>query len=229
MLELKVRFVVATRHNRSDFFNKTATGRTLGVYQFPSIELDLYESNAQGLSTVYNRSIEKARANPALLVFTHDDVHISDFFWMDQLINALKHFDIVGVAGNKRRLANQPSWAFIDDNFNWDKPENLSGVVGHGNGFPPSNLSAFGPPFQEVKLLDGVFLACQSEYLINKDLHFDERFDFHFYDMDFCRQAEQKGARMGTWGISLIHESGGNFNSPQWLVAKEKYFSKWGN
>lgn len=229
MNELKIRFVVATRETRDNFFKNTATGKSLSLYQFPFLELDLYESNSDGLSKVYNRSIENAKNNPAILVFAHDDIHITDFFWVDQLVNSLNHFDIVGVAGNKQRVPNQPSWAFIDSNFTWDKPENLSGVVGHGNGFPPSNLSVFGAPCQEVKLLDGVFLACHSEFLKSKDLHFDEQFDFHFYDLDFCRHAEQKGSRMGTWCITLIHESGGNFNSPRWQTAKEKYFAKWGN
>jgi len=44
-----------------------------------------------------------------------------------------------------------------------------------------------------------------------KNLGFDERFGFHFYDLDLCRQAEQRGIRTGTWPISVVHESGGNF------------------
>lgn len=229
MKNLKVRFVVATRQTRENFFTETATGKSLSLYRFPFIELDLYDSNSEGLPAIYNRSIENSKNNPAILVFAHDDIHLTDFFWVDQLVNSLSHFDIIGVAGNRRRVSNQPSWAFIDGNLTWDKPEHLSGVVGHGTGFPPSNLSVFGPPCQEVKLLDGVFLACHSEFIKAKNLRFDEQFDFHFYDLDFCREAERTGARMGTWCISLVHESGGNFNSPQWNAAKEKYFAKWGN
>jgi len=30
---------------------------------------------------------------------------------------------------------------------------------------------------------------------------FDPRFQFHFYDLDFCRQAEQRGLKMGTWAL----------------------------
>jgi hypothetical protein len=227
MQDIKIRFVIATRQTRENFFENTAMGRSLGLYSFPFIELDLYELNNEGLSRVYNRSIQNAKNNPAILVFAHDDIYLPDFYWADQLVNSLKSFDIVGVAGNKRRISNQPSWAFVDSNFTWDLPENLSGVVGHGNGFPSCRISVFGPTCQEVKLLDGVFIASHSEFLNDSRIFFDERFDFHFYDLDFCRLAEQKGARMGTWCISLIHESGGNFNSPQWKLAKEKYFSKW--
>ena len=229
MSELKIRFVVATRESRADFFMNTATGKSLNLYRFPFVELDLYDSNKEGLSTVYNRSIDKSKSDPAILVFAHDDIHLTDFYWTDQLVNALSHFDIVGVAGNKRRIPDQPSWAFVDSRLTWDQPENLSGVVGHGAGFPPQNLSVFGQPCQEVKLLDGVFLACHSDVLNQKTLRFDERFDFHFYDLDFCRAAERIGLRMGTWCISIVHESGGSFNSPGWNGAKAKYFEKWGN
>jgi GT2 family glycosyltransferase len=52
---------------------------------------------------------------------------------------------------------------------------------------------------EEVKLLDGVMMAIRSQNLIARDLRFDARFHFHFYDLDFCCQAEIKGIRMGTW------------------------------
>jgi len=229
MNDFKIRFVVATRCSREDFFTKTATGRSLSLYQFPFLDLDLYDLNSEGLPEIYNRSIENSKNNPAILIFAHDDIHLTDFFWADRLIDGLNNFDIVGVAGNKSRAPNQPSWAFIDSNFTWDKSENLSGVVGHGSGFPPGNLSIFGNPCQEVKLLDGVLIACHSEFLNTKNLRFDTQFDFHFYDLDFCREAERIGARMGTWAIALIHESGGAFGSPSWIVAKQKYFEKWVN
>ncbi len=60
------------------------------------MELDLYAENKEGLPEVYNRSIEKAENNPAILVFTHDDIYLSDFYWADRLLNGLKHFEIVG-------------------------------------------------------------------------------------------------------------------------------------
>jgi hypothetical protein len=41
-------------------------------------------------------------------------------------------------------------------------------------------------------VLDGLLLAARSETLLSNQLTFDERFDFHFYNMDFCRQAEEK-------------------------------------
>lgn len=225
----KIRFVVASRLNRADFFKKTATGQSLLMYKSPLTELDLYEKNENGLSRVYNQSIERAIKDPAILVFIHDDVYLTDFFWLTDLKESLLHFDIIGVAGNKRRIPFQPSWAFIDTNLTPDKKINLSGIVGHGNHFPPKNLSIYGAPRQKVKLLDGLLLACHSRTLHYNDIRFDESFDFHFYDMDFCRSAEKAGLTMGTWNFSVIHNSRGNFRSNEWLNSSRKYFEKWGD
>jgi GT2 family glycosyltransferase len=108
-----------------------------------------------------------------------------------------------------------------------DTPENLSGMVAHGTTFPPQQLSSYGPAGQQVKMLDGVLLAARSKVLQSRKLQFDERFDFHFYDLDFCRQAEAAGVSMGTWTVSAIHESIGAFGSPPWRAGYEKYLEKW--
>ena len=39
---------------------------------------------------------------------------------------------------------------------------------------------------------------------------FDPAFDFHFYDLGpLCQTAREKGLRLGTWHISITHNSGG--------------------
>jgi len=224
----KVRLVVATRVPRAAFFEQTATGRSLRLQRYAELEIQLATENTTGLPRLYNAVIEASRDDPCMLVFAHDDVHILDFNWVDQLAAGLERFQIVGVAGNKRRVPRQPAWVFVDATLSWDRFENLSGVVGHGKGFPPSDLSVFGPPGQQVKLLDGVLLAAWSRTFVEHDLRFDERFDFHFYDMDLCRSAEQKGLACGTWPLSVIHESGGSFGTPAWKAAYARYLEKWG-
>ena len=219
----------ATRESRNQFFAKTALGRSLAIYNYPISEIRLFPNNTRGLPSLYNEVIAESTKEPAVLIFVHDDVYLCDFYWGSQILNALNHFNVVGLAGNKRRVPRQPSWAFVDENFTWDARENLSGAVGHGKGFPPDNLSLFGPPGQEVKLLDGLMLIVRSESLLAKNVSFDEQFEFHFYDLDFCRQCELHGIRMGTWPISTVHESVGNYGSPAWKTAYTKYLSKWGS
>jgi GT2 family glycosyltransferase len=223
-----IRLVCGTRATYDDFPRTTALGRTLalGRHAVPP-QLMLFDNNRAGLSSIYNYAIEQSRNDPAILVFLHDDVHLCDFFWMDKLREAVAQFDIVGLAGNVRRLPAQPSWFFRDMTFTPDDAQNLSGVVGHGKGFPCDKISVYGPPARECKLLDGLLLAADSERLIASGVSFDEQFDFHFYDLDFCRQAEARGLRMGTWPMSVIHESGGAFNTPPWRAAYERYMHKY--
>lgn len=224
---MKIKLIVATRESEDNFFKKTATGRSLAINKPPFLDLRIFTNNSEGLPKIYNEVIRECAGNPTTLVFAHDDLHILDFYWCSRIKEGLSSFDIVGLAGNKRRVSKQPGWAFIDAKFTWDKRENLSGVVGHGKAFPPSNLSVFGNPRQKVKLLDGLLLAVESEKLLAHNLFFDEKFDFHFYDLDFCRQAELAGLSCGTWDLSLIHESGGSFGSESWKLAYKQYLDKW--
>ena len=225
---MKVRLIVATRVSKEEFFTTKATGRSLTFINPPFLEIRLFTNNSKGLSEIYNQAIRESSADPAILIFAHDDLHILDFFWLHRIVEGLSTFNVLGLAGNRRRIPRQPSWAFIDTNLTWDLPENLSGVVGHGNGFPTSSIRVFGQPRQKVLLLDGLLLAADSKTLLENNLFFDERFKFHFYDLDFCRQAELKNISCGTWDISLIHESGGSFGSSDWQSSYHDYLKKWG-
>lgn len=229
----KIRFVCATRASKETFFTATALGRSMTVLKaVRPVEMRVFPSNTFGLPVVYNRAIDEAADDPAVLIFIHDDVFVCDFFWADKVEAGLARFDLIGLAGNRRRVPGQPGWAFTgrkaDGKFTWDARENLSGVVGHGDGFPCRNLSVYGPPGQECRLLDGVMLAADSAVLRAKNLRFDPRFRFHFYDLDFCRQAELSGLRMGTWPMTLVHQSGGSFGTESWNAGYQAYLEKYG-
>ncbi|CAB3697665.1 glycosyltransferase [Trinickia soli] len=227
--EKPIRLVCATRHSQDRFLRETALGRSLSVQrQARAPELLLFDDNTTGLPALYNAAIEQAADNPAILVFVHDDVSINDFFWTERVREGLREFNVLGLAGNRRRSPQQPAWAFATPHFTWDSPEYLSGSVGHGKGLASEGVSYFGPAGVECKLLDGLMLVADSERLIESGVRFDEQFDFHFYDMDFCRQAELKGLTMGTWPISVVHESAGAFNTPPWRAGYERYLRKYG-
>lgn len=225
----KIRLVSATRSSEADFHAKSALGRSLALAPFWCNELRLFPNNSDGLPECYNTAIREARADPAVLVFVHDDVHITDYFWPVRVLKGLEQFQILGVIGNRRRSPKQPIWAFASieaiEAADWDF-EYLSGCVGTGVGFPPEIINYVGTPGQQVKLLDGMFLAAHSATLLDNELFFDEQFDFNLYDMDFCRQAEVKGVSMGTWPISTVHESGGNI-TPAWRATYARYLEKW--
>lgn len=225
----KFRIVVATRVPEGEFAAGTALGRSLALFPFPFVEVRLFAANQTGLPALYNRALREAATDPAILVFVHDDVAFQDFFWPSHLVEGLRLFDVVGLAGNKRRVPGQPAWRFLNDRLEKDERSNLSGIVAHGKSWPPDYVSYYGPPYQAVKLLDGLLLAAPSEKLLASGLMFDERFNFHFYDLDFCRQAEVRSLTLGTCSVSVLHESDGRFGTPAWREAYARYLEKWGS
>jgi hypothetical protein len=226
---LKLRIVCATRQSAKSFATATALGRSLALYPFPFVELRLFPDNSAGLPAVYNAALKEPMSPSTIMVFVHDDVHLMDIYWPDRILQGLAVFDILGIAGNARRLPGQPSWKFLDSSFTPDTAQHLSGAIAFGRGWPPECVSYYGTIGREVKLLDGVLLVARSETLLSRNVLFDERFDFHFYDLDFCRQAEQCGLRMGTWPLPIIHESGGDMRNSAWQDAYTRYMDKWGS
>jgi len=219
--------VCATRHSTASFQTDSALGQSLALASYPDTELRLFPNNASGLPLTYNLALREAAADPAVMIFVHDDVYLCDFFWQKHVLAGLTKFDVLGLAGNRRRIPRQANWVYLDDKETADRLENLSGAVAHGVMFPPQNIALFGEAEQEVKLLDGVMLIARSETLLANDLFFDERFEFHHYDMDFCRAAEVRNLRMGTATVSVVHESEGNFKSDAWHRSYAKYLDKW--
>jgi len=65
------------------------------------------------------------------------------------------------------------------------------------------------------------------QYLAH-ELRFDPQFAFHFYDIDFCRQAEARHIRMGTGAICAIHASAGQLGGEAWRTAYQQYLTKYG-
>jgi len=220
--------VCATRLSADEFWGRGALGLSLRRMAHDGrLKPHVFFENRRGLPALYNERIAAPDASP-VLVFIHDDVWLDDFFFFEHVLAALNAFDVVGVAGNKRRAPGQPSWAFPTTAFAWDDRANLSGAVAHGQG-PFGQISAFGPVPAACELLDGVLLAARRDVLRERQVGFDERFNFHFYDMDFCRSARAAGLRLGTWPVAVTHQSEGGFGSNGWIESYKAYIAKWGD
>ena len=223
-----IEIVSATRMSKSEFWKKSALGFSLKRLATDArLTSYIAYENRRGLPEVFNARIT-SQSSHEILVFIHDDVWIDDYFLADRLLEGFKTYDVIGVAGNRRRIPNQPAWAFISvtDKGVWDDQVNLSGSVAHGP-YPFGSVRFYGDAPAECELLDGVFLATKKSILTNHEVLFDPHFNFHFYDMDFCRSARNKGLRLGTWPICLTHQSVGAFNSPNWREKLSLYLEKW--
>lgn len=219
--------VAATRVAPNPFMESTPLGRSMRRLSFDRrIEPRPAFNNRDGLPAVYNRQISEENRDKTLL-FVHDDVWLDDCFVFDRIEEALGVFDIVGLAGNTRRLPRQPAWGFSTETpFTPEERRYLSGIVADGDR-PCGKPSRYGPPGLRCLTLDGVFLAARCATLLDRKVRFDERFLFDFYDLDFCRTAEAAGLSMGTWPIAITHASLGKFGSPTWHAALKAYREKW--
>jgi hypothetical protein len=232
-----VRIVCATtKRTREDFDAQTLLGQSLqllpvGAQPEISIRLDNGGAGAIGLSEVYNAFLQPRYAGE-IVTFVHDDVFINDWWLVVRLREAMQQFDVVGVAGNAEPDLSEPSWATA-----WNKEkypdgrqprERLSGAVAHFDQDRSSlGVHSFGMAPRACVLLDGLFIAVNVDRALAGGVAFDEQFQFHFYDLDFCRRAHQRGLRIGTWPIAVTHGSQGGYESAQWVEAMQKYSDKW--
>jgi hypothetical protein len=222
----QIEVISSTSLSESEFWSKSALGISLRRLEMdarlvPRIAFD----NRCSLPELFNERIESGEG-PDILVFVHDDVWIDDYFLADHVIDGLKSFDVIGVAGNRSRRQGQSGWAFIDNVQTRDSPANLSGRVAHES-HPFGAVSVYGDTPTECELLSGVFLAAKKSGLRSAKVRFDPQFDFHFYDMDFCRGARKSGLRLGTWPICLTHQNSEAFGGPQWEEKYRLYLEKW--
>jgi GT2 family glycosyltransferase len=184
---------------------------------------------SRGLSEIYNLVLDGVDADTDL-IFVHDDVYLNDWYLVQRVTDALERFDVVGLAGSINPDLKQPSWGLRFDAdlqpMGWQPGLRRSGALNHFDYAVP-NVSVYGPAPAACALLDGVFLAIRTSVVRERGLRFDPRFKFHFYDLDFCRTATQKGLRVGTWPIAVTHDSGGAYGSPEFREGARVYLDKW--
>jgi len=226
MVEATIEVVSATRLDEAAFWKTSALGMSLlRLGNDKRIAHRITFENRRGLPDIYNERIADT-AGADVAVFMHDDVWIDDYYFADQLLDALDQFDVVGVAGCRKRLPVQPSWCFAGEEMLRIDAANLSGRVAHGK-HPFGGIAYFGDVPAQCELLDGVLLAARKSLLRAHAVQFDPIFDFHFYDLDFCRSATRGGLRLGTCRISITHQSGGAFGSEPWIARYFQYRAKW--
>jgi hypothetical protein len=228
--------VSASRVSPSQFYESTALGRSVQRLRRHGVKLRLHVrcDNKDPLASAYNQAITPDRAN-AIVIFAHDDIELHDWHLSERLDQALQRFDVIGVAGNRYDRAGQPGWAFPNRKGTWAPSSELLGCIGHdtlqhsGPGRKMRILSRYGRPCGDAALLDGVFLAVRMQQLLQSGCRFDPALPFHYYDLDFCRQARLLDLKLGVWPIAITHMSGGNYDDASWSDIGKHYHAKWNN
>lgn len=205
-------------------FLQTPLGRTFSRIKDLSDTRITY-SNTAGCSEVYNRFLIEEYAGKVLM-FVHDDVYLEDYWVVHRVIEALKHYDVVGIVGQ-----DYPFPA-----AQWNTYEGHQGVIAHwnvgavamGEEILGSRLSFHARSPRQCYALDGQFLAMDVDKVLSSGARFDAKFAFGFYDTDFCRTATKCGLTMGVWPIVATHVSSGRaVGTEMWYHEMALYKEKW--
>lgn len=227
-----VTIVSSTRLSKASFWQTSYLGRSLShipIELRPRLVIHYANHGKQGLSEIYNLAIDRIGSTD-ILILVHDDVYIHDWFIVQRCQEAMRAYDVAGVAGSLNPDLRHPSWGLaFDANLNatgWQPQLQRSGAVNHSN-YANANLSIYGPTPHACRLLDGVLLAMNVARVRAVKARFDEAFKFHLYDLDFCRSATAAGLRLGTWPIAITHGSTGRYDTNEFRDAARTYMTKW--
>ena len=209
-------FVVATTKTKEDF-EKTSQIALYLDKTCNSYKSKIFYENKKGLPFIYNSMLTQANIDKKL-IFVHDDVLIEDLFFEEKLNLAFEKYDIVGLAGTKKcDLQKPPAWHLMSNQYNY------VGEVAHSKD-KKVWTTVFGPTNDRALLLDGLFLAVNTKKLLENDVKFDERFDFHHYDITFCLRSNEKKLKMGVAPIKVTHFGlGDSMNTPEWHSSSIKF------
>jgi hypothetical protein len=190
-------------------------------YDRDKLDFRLFTDNKSGLSKCYNEVIRDPNNIDKTVLFVHDDVELNDLFLSEKLLES--PYTITGLAGAK-------SFNKQNEKLAWHlatTPEDMVGEVAHKY---PNNVvctTIFGRPGNtnsRALTLDGLFLSCHIKTLVEKELYFDEEFNFHFYDIAFCLKAHEKKVTCGVLPIHVVHHGLGNsMLTPEWEEANKKF------
>lgn len=186
-----------------------------------SIDFQLFTNNQQGLSTRYNEVLKNPKNLDKTVLFVHDDVELNDLFLYEKL--AESPYSITGLAGAK-------SFNKLSDRLAWHLAAHKESYVGEVTHYKDGQTwtTVFGPSNSRALTLDGLFLSVKVKDVVEKELFFDEEFDFHFYDLAFCLKANEKCVKCGVYPVYAVHHGlGDSMLTKEWEVANEKFKSKY--
>lgn len=199
----------------------TSIEETIGVpYEIIVIDNSL---GKMGICEAYNKGAADAKFD--YLCFGHEDVIYHTQGWGKNMVAHLEkpEIGVIGVCGCVIK-PKSPSGAIL---FYGDKVNRTSMLQSVPNGVP---YRKYDNPFEEekseVKILDGVFLACRKE--VWEKNRFDQtRFpNFHGYDIDFSLQVSRALKNYVVYDILLEHFSEGH-NNKAWVESVLALTEKW--
>jgi len=217
----KVLLVSATQKDEDGFWADTALGKSVKRHiECNNIdEVEIVCSNSKGLCEVYNQFLTEEYRD-YIIIFAHDDIIIQEIDLKLKLNDAIQSYDVVGVAGTANFSLKSPVVWHNSPRDSW------SGAVAH----PQKDgvyINSFGVVPKRCMVVDGLFIAVNTEKVLDAGVKWDEQFTFHFYDLSFSVDCHMAGLQIGTWDIPLTHFSHGDYNNETWRECEKKFIVKY--
>lgn len=185
----------------------------------PNISFHIFKDNKKGLGLCYNEILKDPNHSDKVVLFVHDDVVLEDIFLYEKLMSS--PYSITGLAGTKtfNKKVDKMAWHLVSSGRG-----DFVGEVAHVNKDNQVWTTVFGPTHSRALMVDGLFIACKAKDLIDKELYFDERFEWHHYDMSFCLNANEKKITVGVLPIKVLHYGlGDSMLTPEWEESNKKF------
>jgi hypothetical protein len=217
----KLLIVTCTKAKTEDEFKQTPIYNSLKKqYEVnsPKIDFHIFKNNSRGLSVCYNEVLKDPKHLEKTVLFVHDDVILDDLFLYEKLTES--PYSITGLAGAKtfNKQSQKLAWHLSADRADY------VGEVAHVNSNGQVWTTVFGPTKSRALTIDGLFISCRVKDLVENKLEFDERFNFHFYDIAFCLRANEKKVSCGVLPIHVIHYGlGDSMLTADWEQTSERF------
>jgi hypothetical protein len=187
--------------------------------------------NSTGRYSIFEAYNEGAsRAKYDLLCFMHADILFHTANWGKIVAGKLANVEVgvIGVAGAIYKSASPSPW-WISDTEDLTGYQRFNLLQHFSTGIKKQQAGGDGDqgPWDEVLVLDGVWLCCRKD--VWRETTFDEKKykGFHFYDLDFSFAVHTRGFRnFVSQEILLEHFSAGNVDT-NWIRGAVIFHKKW--
>jgi len=184
-----------------------------------------YNNTTVGLCEYYNSIIENEENDKYdAVICCHHDISLRYANFQTGVTDALKLYDVVGVAGGRApKVIEKNLWHWMTSR------EEYRGIAAHGDSIHNMFVTNFGATPSRVTVLDGVFLAFNTRKIRKTKARFDEKFMWHHYDIDFSLTCNENKLKLGVWPILIYHQSPGlrDMNNEHWNKSNEYFRNKW--
>ena len=184
-----------------------------------------YNNTTVGLCEYYNSIIEDQDNDKYdAVICCHHDVSLRYANLETGVLDGLKVFDVIGVAGGLNpQIVDKNLWHWMMSK------DDYRGIAAHGESYRKMFLTNFGPTPSRVTVLDGVFLAFNTNKIRKSGARFDKNFMWHHYDIDFSLTCNKHKLKLGVWPILIYHASPGllDINNGNWNKSNDYFKSKW--